>query len=604
MATIRVKRTQSEISAGHKLKPGELGIANNRFFYGPKETADDSGLVTPIGVAGLNIENNFIGKNTFDGGNLVLKAASGKTITFVDSGGSTKYTFGANGKFTTEHTIFDSNMLVSKAYVDARVQGLNIKKSVKAASTEVLGGTLDASKTRLTLTAPGKLTLDGVTDLDFNDRVLIKNQTDANQNGIYIVDVVGGTGITPSLVRADDADTPEKLRAAFVFVEEGNTQADTGWNCITDGALLEDGEYYWTQFSGAGSYNGDRDTITRDGTVFRLADQPGLSVLGVTANAQGKPAPIEAGTDGHVLRRDGTSLTFGTLPSGAFANNTIDYSRLKYSNVGGFLGHSGKTSSAIEMISSSTAGHVPVIGANSTLTFDTIGNSSISTNANIEFSKLANGSAYSVLGVAGATATSVDSITAGTNSVLRRGASGNLGFGKITYAHIDSMSSSNFASIIENEDKTGTGKVVFATSPTFTTSVLGSGTTMEVFNTGNTTVKAFGAATTLSIGHNSTVGTSSTEIAPGALVSGTKYVGIGTGGTGTSSTSIYIGPSGGSTFNTNINGILVTSSGIDVSGTFYRQDTTAIPTQTSKLKYAGWLYATRFEGLIDGGTWS
>ncbi|MCK9470300.1 MAG: hypothetical protein M0Q88_00915 [Bacilli bacterium] len=697
MSIIKVKRkTSAPNLSTDKLLEGEIGLSGDYFAWGPT-----SGGTSEVGIAVAAVQNRsnvFSQKNTFNGEDLVLQAASNKTITFVDSGNNTKYTFGADGKFTTEHETFDQKMLVSKAYVDARVQGLNIKKSVKAASTVNLSGTLVESNTRLNLNAAGKLILDGVTDLAANDRVLIKNQSDENQNGIYIITTLGGTGINPSLKRADDADTPEKLRAAFVFVEEGETQADTGWNCITDTiSFAPGGSIEWVQFSGAGSYNGDGDTITRDGTVFRLADQPGLSVLGVPTDESGKPTHITADSDETVLRRNGESLAFGTLPSGAFANNTIGYSRLNYSAVGGFLGHSGTSSGAITMISSSTSGHVPVIGSNSTLSFGQIGNSSIANNAAIAFSKLANGSAYSVLGVAGSAA-SVTSIAADTNTVLRRGASGNLGFGTITYAHIDQMTSNNLASIISDatgsgnlvfstspslttpslgnatadtinnvsistpgtsagieiangqtltvgksltfdasssdisvdfgaggnvaytsgklsqfasttsaelagviSDETGSGKLVFATSPTFTTSVTGSAS-MNVFNTASTTVNAFGAATTLSLGYTGT-GNSVTNIAPGVTSSGTKDITIGTGGTGTSLTSITIGPTGG-IFNTDINGVLATSSGTNIDGTFYRQDTAAIPTQTTRLKYAGWLYATRFEGLIDGGVWS
>ena len=64
-------------------------------------------------------------------------------------------------------------------------------------------------------------------------------------------------------------------------------------------------------------------------TDAKIRESAALSVIGRSANSTGNPADIAAGTDGHVLRRSGTTLGFGALAAGAFADNTIAKARLQ-----------------------------------------------------------------------------------------------------------------------------------------------------------------------------------------------------------------------------------------------------------------------------------
>jgi len=123
----------------------------------------------------------------------------------------------------------------TKAYVDATRQGLSVKDAVRAATT--------ASN----ITLSGLQTIDSVS-LVANDRVLVKNQSIQSENGIYVV----GSG---SWARATDADanTSEITGGTFMFVQEGTTNADTGWVCTNDGVVLVGTTALtFTQFSGAG----------------------------------------------------------------------------------------------------------------------------------------------------------------------------------------------------------------------------------------------------------------------------------------------------------------------------------------------------------------
>ena len=109
----------------------------------------------------------------------------------------------------------------TKAYVDSVASGLDVKQSVRAAST----GNLTLSNTQ---------TVDGVV-LVATNRVLVKNQTTASQNGVYLV-VSGG-----SWTRATDFDSAAEVTSgAFTFVEEGTVNENTGWTLTTDGAITVD----------------------------------------------------------------------------------------------------------------------------------------------------------------------------------------------------------------------------------------------------------------------------------------------------------------------------------------------------------------------------
>jgi hypothetical protein len=112
---------------------------------------------------------------------------------------------------------------------------------VLAATTANLTGTYAAGTTgadggtgvgaTLTITATGVLTIDGVT-LALNDRVLVKNQTVATQNGIYTVTTAGATGVAAILTRSTDADNHIAGQVAagdFVFVDQGTTYANQQW---------------------------------------------------------------------------------------------------------------------------------------------------------------------------------------------------------------------------------------------------------------------------------------------------------------------------------------------------------------------------------------
>ena len=126
----------------------------------------------------------------------------------------------------------------NKGYVDGVAQGLDVKDSVVATTTA--NGTLSSAF------ANGQ-SIDGVT-LQTGDRILIKNQTTASQNGIYNVNASGA----PS--RTTDMATGANAAGAFVFVEQGTINAENGFTCTSDtgSAVVGTNNLTFAQFSGAG----------------------------------------------------------------------------------------------------------------------------------------------------------------------------------------------------------------------------------------------------------------------------------------------------------------------------------------------------------------
>jgi phage-related tail fiber protein len=222
--------------------------------------------------------------SAFDG-SANVSATLTLATTGVTAGAYTKVTTDAKGRITLGETASLSELSVpttnvafngykitgladptadqdaaTKIYVDSVAQGLNVKAAVKASTT-----------TNITLS--GSQTIDGVS-VTPGDRVLVKAQTLAKDNGIYIAN-------SSTWTRATDADTWADIVSAFVFVEQGSTLGNSGWVCTADaGGTLGTTAINWVQFSAAGAYAAGTG-LTLDGNIFKLSDTT------VTAGAYG-----------------------------------------------------------------------------------------------------------------------------------------------------------------------------------------------------------------------------------------------------------------------------------------------------------------------------
>lgn len=170
-----------------------------------------------------------------------------------------------------DRTQFDANTLVTKEYADSIKQSLDVKQSVRAATT--------ANITIATALNNGD-TIDGVT-LATGDRVLVKDQSTGSENGIYVV------GATPA--RSDDADTSADVTAGmFVFVTEGTANGDNGFILTTNDTItLGTTALSFTQFSGAGQITAG-DGLTKSGNTISVnADDDTIGISGDLVGLKG-----------------------------------------------------------------------------------------------------------------------------------------------------------------------------------------------------------------------------------------------------------------------------------------------------------------------------
>jgi len=244
-----------------KLVNSSVTIGSDTVSLGGTQT--DLNGITSLDVDNITVDANTI-STTDTNGDLVLSPDGTATVT-VPSGYEARAGFG-------------SDSLVNKSYVDSVANGLDVKASVKVATTADLSATYNNSNGTLTANANGAISIDGVS-LSLNDRVLVKDQTTQTQNGFYKVTTVGSGSAAFVLTRTPDANEASEITGgAFTFVEEGTANADNGYVATHNGIpTLGTTNITFDQFSGAGQIaagNGltkTGNTIDAVGTANRIS---------------------------------------------------------------------------------------------------------------------------------------------------------------------------------------------------------------------------------------------------------------------------------------------------------------------------------------------
>lgn len=261
--------TATKLATGRTISiTGDLAYTSPSF--------DGSGNVTAIGtLATVNSNIGAFTKITINAKGLATAGAQASLSDLSSPTGS--YSFGSQ-LLTNLADPVSAQDAATKAYVDSTAQGLDTKASVLTATTA-------------DITLSGTQTVNGVA-LVAGNRVLVKDQSLSQNNGIYIVDASTWT-------RAPDANTWDELISAYVFVEQGTALADTGWVCtVNSGGTLGTTPITWAQFSGAGSYTAGTG-LTLTGTVFSITNTGTAGTYGsatqtpvFTTNAQGQVTSV------------------------------------------------------------------------------------------------------------------------------------------------------------------------------------------------------------------------------------------------------------------------------------------------------------------------
>ena len=153
-------------------------------------------------------------------------------------------------KITSLATPTATTDAATKGYVDSVSQGLDVKDSVKVATTA-------------NITLSGTQTIDGVA-VSADERVLVKDQSTASQNGLYLCKA-------SAWARTSDLAAGANAAGMFTFVEQGTVNADNGFSCTSNSgsAVVGTNDLTFAQFSGAGSVAAG-DGLDKTGNTLSL----------------------------------------------------------------------------------------------------------------------------------------------------------------------------------------------------------------------------------------------------------------------------------------------------------------------------------------------
>jgi len=145
--------------------------------------------------------------------------------------------------------------VANKQYVDNLVSGLSNKRTARLATT--------ANVNLASALANGQ-SLDGKSIVT-GDRIFVKNQTTASENGIYIAPASGAA------TRSTDFDAGSEIPGAFIIVNEGTVNGDTMWLETTDGPItVGSTALSFTPITMGVTYTADGNGIELGGTTFTI----------------------------------------------------------------------------------------------------------------------------------------------------------------------------------------------------------------------------------------------------------------------------------------------------------------------------------------------
>lgn len=300
---IRIKRrANGNAGAPASLKNAELAFneVDNTLYYGKGDSSGNATSIIAIGGPGAYLETGttrnanlvYAGPSSGSAAAPTFRALVAADLVRLDQITAPLAAVSLNSyKITNLANPTSAQDAATKSYVDSLASGLKVKTPVKAATTA-------------NITLSGTQTIDGVA-LSIGDRVLVKNQTTAADNGIYVV-------ASSTWTRATDADTWSELVAAYCLVENGTTNKNAGYiTSITEGGTLGTTAIDWTKFSQSSDYSAG-DGLTVSGTTF--------NVVGTTNRISVSADAVDIST---AYVGQSSITTLGTITTGTWNGTTV-----------------------------------------------------------------------------------------------------------------------------------------------------------------------------------------------------------------------------------------------------------------------------------------
>ena len=251
------------------------GVGNTAVATGIDATKIADGSVT-------NSEFQYIGGLTSDAQTqLTGKLTASNNLSDVSSASTSRTNLGlgtistqasnsvsiTGGSITGMSTPSSNSDVAIKSYVDEAVAGLRTRIIAEAGTTANIDLTADLQNGD---------TIDGVT-LVTGDRVLVKDQSTATQNGLYIV-VSSGTAS-----RDPEYDTIAEISGSLIVVNQGSTNDNKIFLCTTDSdGSIGSTNITYTQVTPSNTGTVTSIGLAQSGSEFTISNSPVTSAGNIT----------------------------------------------------------------------------------------------------------------------------------------------------------------------------------------------------------------------------------------------------------------------------------------------------------------------------------